>query len=239
MGNLDKKFELKKGGAIGAQVGFADAFGEISTVLDQLQVDAPLSLTKMATGTWTISIDSDTNALDVLLDDVSIHKRTLTGTDPQPVQLLNFDSPSGTTMPEPATPEDGETPLDSMDDFQLIVRRVNPVTSVASLAYIDKAGLAKILGAREETVLTIARTDDDTYTLTARKVLAFSSDANDPAISLTMEKTRFVSGVEWDSPDLKEKVLTGLVIRPESASGTDTATGTDNTIATFVAHSSL
>ncbi len=241
MGNLRNSAKLTKGKAIGAQVNLADTFNEIVDVLNRLEVDTPLKLDKLPFGKWIIGLESSqgSGTGDMPLDNVSIHKRTLTGEEPQPVQLLNFDSPSGTTMPEPSEPADGATPLDEMDDFQLIVRRVNPSTSEASLAYIDKSGLAAILGAREETVLTIARTDDDTYTLTARKVLAFSSDANDPAISLTLGKKRIVSGVEWDSPDLKEKAFTALVIKATDASGSDTASGADTTIATFVPHSSL
>ncbi len=240
MGNLQNNGFLTKGKAIGAQARFASTFNEMMTVLDRLEVETPLKLEKMAFGKWVISLEYAPET-DLLLDDVSVHKRTVTGDPlpPAPVQLLNFDSPSGTTMQAPEEPADGATPLDSMDDFQLNVRRVNRSTSEASLAYIDKTCLAAILGAREETVLTIARTDDDTYTLTARKVLAFSSDANDPAISLTLGKKRIVSGVEWDSPDLKEKAFTALVIKATDASGSDTASGADTTISTFVGHSTL
>jgi hypothetical protein len=107
---------------------------------------------------------------------------------------------------------------------------------------LDKLPFGKwILGleARQETVLTISKTDDDNYTISAKRLVVLGSSDADPVISFSLAKTRLVSGVEWDSPDLKEKAVTGLVIRPESASGMDTATGTDTTIATFVPHSSL
>ena len=56
---------------------------------------------------------------------------------------------------------------------------------------------------------------------------------------LTLGKKRIVSGVEWDSPDLKEKAFTALVIKATDASGSDTASGADTTFRTFVGHSSF
>lgn len=207
MGNLRNSAKLTKGKAIGAQVNLADTFNEIVDVLNRLEVDTPLKLDKLPFGKWIIGLESSqgSGTGDMLLDDVSIHKRVVTGDPlpPSPVQLLNFDSPSGTTMPAPEEPADGDTPLDSMDDFQLIVRRVNPSTSEASLAYIDKAGLKKILGAKEELIPIMEETDDGGFTLTAKKALLFHTE------DLEEPKTHsFAKSILVTSLDLEGRTLT-------------------------------